>query len=499
MDSIKNYWIVKLNRLMLSKSFKITALVVIAMWITTMSYLFGKKGNEIVKSNIDVTKLGNISGLAGGTTEYLGIYFQDKKIGYVVNKTDKTDESIFINHHSELNLTVQGSQRKAIIDGSLELTKDFFLRKFYFNLNTENQEFIVVGKSENNKLMINSNLADFKELEIDNTSPVFLDVIINRYIARKALSNTKRFSFKVFSLDGLKTDIVEVEVLGQKRIKVLDEELFATHIKKRFKNLTIDSYIDLNGKTIMEKNELGFSLIRENPENIRTDFVAFDIISHFSILPDKNIPDIFGISELKVRFPGIEIDKGLEGGRQSISNGVLIIKREPLSQKAESLHPDDLKRYTSEEPFIQSNSQEIIALAKRIAEESKDQLESLEKINHYLFTSIKKKNIIGIPDAKSTLKNMEGDCNEHTMLFVALARSIGIPARPVGGIAYLNGRFYFHSWVEAYINGWRTYDPTWGQSPADVGHIRLVSGGIDKILDITKYINRLNIEVIEWK
>ncbi|MCX7958585.1 MAG: transglutaminase-like domain-containing protein, partial [Deltaproteobacteria bacterium] len=163
------------------------------------------------------------------------------------------------------------------------------------------------------------------------------------------------------------------------------------------------------------------------------------------------------------------------------------------------LSGEEKNKYTSPEPFIQSNNNEIANLAKKITEGSKNTSDALEKINDYLFKNIRKKNVIGIPDAAGTLKNMEGDCNEHTMLFVALARSLGIPARPAGGVAYLNGRFYFHAWAEAYTDSWRTYDPTWGQSPADVGHIRLVSGGMDRILNIAKYINKLKIEVIEWK
>ncbi len=464
-----------------------------------MTYLFGFKDKQIIKNDIDILKLGNISGLAAGNVEYLGVYFKEKKIGYVINRTEKTDDRIIINHLSTLNVMVQGYRRKAEIEGMAELTKEMLLKSFYFKISTENQEFIVTGKTENNKLLITSNLAGSGEIEIDNKEPVFLDMIINRYIARKSLSTTRRFGFRVFSLEGLNTDILQVEVLGQERIKIMDEEIYANHIRKRYKNIVVDSYIDLNGKTLMERNDLGFTLIRENPENINTEYASLDIISQFSIIPDKKIPDIFGITELKIRLTGVEIDREIAGGRQSLNGDILIITSERINVSKERLSDEDEKRYTSPETFIQSNSTDIISLAKRITEGSKDNLEALEKINEYLFANIKKKNIIGIPDAMSTLKNMEGDCNEHTILFVALARSLQIPTRPAGGVAYLNGRFYFHAWVEAYINGWRTYDPTWGQSPADTGHIRLVSGGMSEILDIAKYINKLRIEVIEWK
>jgi len=484
---------------MLSRSFKITAYSVIAFWILLMVYIFVVREGHFSGSGVDLSKLGNISGLAAGNTEYLGIYFQNKKIGYVLNRTEKSGGKLIINHKSLLNIVVQGFKRQANIEGVAELTKDMLLSSFYFKLTTEDRDFIVTGKAEGKRLLIRSNLEGFNDLEIDNSTPVFLDMNINRYIAKKALTHTKRSGFRIFSLEGFSTDTVTVEILGQERIKIMDEEVYATHIKKRYKNFVVDSYIDFNGKTLKEQNELGFTLIRENPEKIDSSLDSLDVISSFSILPDRNVPDIFGVSELKVRLKGIETVNDLNGGRQRIEGDILVIKSELANDIILTKDEEILKKYIKPELFIQSDNSEIISLAREIGKDSMNNKETLEKINDYLFSNIKKKNVIGLPDAVNTLKKMEGDCNEHAILFVALARSLGIPARPAGGVAYLNGRFYFHAWVEAYIDGWRTYDPTWGESPADVGHIRLAYGGIDKILDIAKYINRLQIEVVEWK
>ncbi|MCX7945038.1 MAG: transglutaminase-like domain-containing protein [Deltaproteobacteria bacterium] len=484
---------------MLSRSFKLSAAFVIGFWIIILIYLFGLKREEIIKSEVDISKLGNISGLASGNIEYLGVYFADRKIGYLLNRTEKLGEKILIHHRSELNLSVQGSNRNVNIEGSAELDENMFLNSFYFRLVTEKQELVITGKSENKRLVVKSNLEGFREIELDNSNPIFLDVGINRYIAKKLHSHTKRFGFRIFSLEGFNTETVDVEVLGHKRVNILGEEVFANHVRKRYKSFVVDSYIDFNGKTLMEKSELGFTLIRENPDNLNSKYSSLDLITNFSILPDKSIPDIFSLTELRVKLSGIESIEGLIGGRQDYTNGLLVIKSERVNKFSEEISSEEKERLTAAEPFIQSTHPDIISLAKKVTEGSKTTLDALEKVNDYLFYNVKKENIIGIPDAITTLRNMEGDCNEHVMLFVALARSLGIAVRPVGGVAYLNGRFYFHAWVEAYVDGWRTYDPTWGQSPADVGHIRLVSGGMDKILDIAKYINKLKIEVMEWR
>jgi transglutaminase-like putative cysteine protease len=112
---------------------------------------------------------------------------------------------------------------------------------------------------------------------------------------------------------------------------------------------------------------------------------------------------------------------------------------------------------------------------------------------------LRKKNVAGIPDALSTLKSGEGDCNEHSYLFVAMARSVGIPARVNVGVAYLGGSFYYHAWPEFWAGDWFTVDPTWGQAPADVTHMRFISGDAAKFSEIMGLIGNLKLEVISWE
>ena len=52
-----------------------------------------------------------------------------------------------------------------------------------------------------------------------------------------------------------------------------------------------------------------------------------------------------------------------------------------------------------------------------------------------------------------------GDCNEHTVLFVALARALGLPARTAVGLVYLDGSFYYHAWPEVWLGEWVAVDP----------------------------------------
>ncbi len=64
-------------------------------------------------------------------------------------------------------------------------------------------------------------------------------------------------------------------------------------------------------------------------------------------------------------------------------------------------------------------------------------------------------------------ENKRGVCDEITNLFISMLRSVGIPARFIGGQAYSNigNKFGNHGWAEVYFpgEGWIPFDVTYGQ------------------------------------
>ncbi len=75
------------------------------------------------------------------------------------------------------------------------------------------------------------------------------------------------------------------------------------------------------------------------------------------------------------------------------------------------------------------------------------------------------------------LDSPRGDCTEHALLFVTLARAAGLPAREVSGLLYLGDekqKYSAHVWAEVEIDGdWLSVDPTWRKIGLDPGYIRI--------------------------
>ncbi len=68
----------------------------------------------------------------------------------------------------------------------------------------------------------------------------------------------------------------------------------------------------------------------------------------------------------------------------------------------------------------------------------------------------------GIPESVFVLENGYGDCGSQSMFFAALCRSVGIPARALGGMLLTPGSPSSHFWAEFYLPnyGWVPVDPT---------------------------------------
>jgi transglutaminase-like putative cysteine protease/tetratricopeptide (TPR) repeat protein len=124
-------------------------------------------------------------------------------------------------------------------------------------------------------------------------------------------------------------------------------------------------------------------------------------------------------------------------------------------------------------PTAQINSLDprVVALARQIAGEDKDGRSVARKIGEWTFGNLKWKKVQS--DAVETLASREADCLEHSELYVALARALGLPARVVSGAALSGGSFGAHAWVEIYLDKWVELDPTWGlMDHVDATHLR---------------------------
>ena len=140
-------------------------------------------------------------------------------------------------------------------------------------------------------------------------------------------------------------------------------------------------------------------------------------------------------------------------------------------------------RYLKSTLAVESDHAEIVKLSKRLVGDVADPYEAAKTINAWVYANMKRDYGASSDRASDVLRQMKGDCTEHSLLAVALLRAAGIPARRVDGVVYLRNEdgvpaLYWHEWVGAWIGGqWVELDPTFNQNLADATHLALGEEG----------------------
>jgi len=144
-----------------------------------------------------------------------------------------------------------------------------------------------------------------------------------------------------------------------------------------------------------------------------------------------------------------------------------------------------MKAYTMPQDIIDSDNEAVAAKAQELAEGEDDLYVVVFKIASWTREHVEYNLSTLTADASQkaswVLENRYGVCDEITSLFIAMVRSLGIPARYISGIAYTNyylfgEDFVSHGWAEVYFPGygWVPFDVTYGElGYVDPGHVLL--------------------------
>jgi transglutaminase-like putative cysteine protease len=138
---------------------------------------------------------------------------------------------------------------------------------------------------------------------------------------------------------------------------------------------------------------------------------------------------------------------------------------------------------------------DIKAAAKLAVGDEKDAYLAAKKVVAWVGSHMQKDYGASSDRASEALRQMKGDCTEHSLLSVSMLRSLGIPAKRIDGLVYMvNGdgvpALYWHEWVEAYVGAWTQLDPTFDEPVTDAAHLAL---GEETHEDIVQLIGQLKV------
>lgn len=158
----------------------------------------------------------------------------------------------------------------------------------------------------------------------------------------------------------------------------------------------------------------------------------------------------------------------------------------------------EIEIYTKPSETIDSDDKEIVKLASELAKGEDDLYKAVFKLADWTNRNIQY-NLSTLTEGVSqkaswVLENKEGVCDELTSLFIAMLRSVGVPARFVSGVAYTDSELFeenwgAHGWAEVYFPGYGfvPFDVTYGEFGfIDATHIKM-RDSIDSSSSSTEY------------
>jgi hypothetical protein len=450
----------------------------------------------------DVFTITDPSSINGKDT-WMNVIQKGRKIGFSHSTFIKVKDSYRLEETLNLRINTMGMVQDLTMRTTGRFHSDLTLAAFDMQISSGRFQFSARGAVSDRILTIFTKAAgDTREISLPLEEPLYLFAGMIEAVSASNLKPGMTKHFYLFDPVTMGKAPVEIKAQGMETIQLQETSHLARKVSFSFKGATQYAWIGENGEILKESGLLGISLERTSrAEALFGQPVesSQDLTAVASIASNIEIENPETLDKITIKLDGLDSDNlFLNGGRQTYKETLLTIRRESLSGLVSGSPERDRigSEFLKPAPFIQSDHPEIKTLAEKITEASLSPLSKAIKLVSWMQTHIDKRPVLSLPDALSTLKNRMGDCNEHAVLLAALARSVGIPTRIEAGLAYLNGRFYYHAWNLLYLGEWITADAALGQMPADVTHIRLSSGAQTLPLDLIGVIGKIQLTII---
>ncbi|MCG6956609.1 MAG: transglutaminase-like domain-containing protein [Gemmatimonadetes bacterium] len=473
--------------------------------------------------------------LAPGVSFYT-LTMNGHSVGQATSRLDTVPEGFELDDLMSLRMPALGQTGTAVARTRVDLTRSLVMRSFAFSLDSDVGRFEATGTLDADTTLSVTLRSAGSEQKLHfrmEQPPVFSSVVPIRVAMGNGLAVGSSIRLPVFDPTTMGTQTVEVRVLDHDTVVVPDsaaldastgrwspahyDSIPAWRIAEVFGGVTVDSWVDEDGRILRSSSPLGFSMEKTEYELARqsqqdeaqasgSGAAGGDVILSTAVRSNVDLSDAQQYDEIRYLLSGTDLEGfALDGGRQELRGDTVIVRRERWNR----LDPGyrlpyprmDLRDALEPEPLIQSDDPRIIKKAREItawrSQWRLDPKQTARQLTRSVYGMIDKKVTFSVPNAVQVLDARRGDCNEHTVLFVALARSLGLPARTAVGLVWVNGAFYYHAWPEVWLGRWVAVDPTFGQVPADASHIRFVIGGLADQVEIVRLIGNLHIDVLD--
>ena len=447
------------------------------------------------------------------------------KIGYVHQFIDETvyQGEEMLRTKTDMVMQFKGGGNDLRVENNrIEYSDAKFMPRYFVMTSNESGEKRVEGKIIEGVAYITTTI-DGEETDAEVAIPpntISDAAAIDNLLSQNRLKAGENLAYQTFNLDIQEIVNCELSVIEESELSYQSEakQVYVIDTKvDMMGGITIRLWVDRDGityKFITEMSGVSVVAAKTDRKTALGEIEELDIILKTRIIPSGKNPRI-GASQFiaKVQHSEGSLKEIIMSNDQQTLEldtemaGTLQIEMAEIDEEKSPELPiqsPELEKYLSSTVFVESDHPDIHAQALRILDGETNSWRAAKKLSRWVYKSIDEKGLSGgFSSSLTTLKTLSGDCTEHTVLLIALARSVGIPARICAGLVYARDAFYYHFWPEVYVGEWVQMDPTFGQVIADANHI-LLQGGMLESGTMVEYtegvfrtLNQLEIDIVE--
>ncbi len=447
-------------------------------------------------------------GTVGAEEEWMGIYFRGSKIGWIHVASELQENGYIVREESRMHLKVMDTSQRIWTKTTCWTDNTFALNSFDFQMKSDVISLVVSGEIRGKTLYLDIQSAGkVQKKEISCPRRPYLFINLRPYLFYQGFEVGKSLRFPVVLPSTLNQSEVVITIEEEEDITVHDEVWRAFRIKQSFAGIEVTSWYDKEGRPLKEVSPMGFTMLREDArtalQGVEEGGDMVDIIASTMVSTDRELPEPSSLQYIHLSLKGIDpLVFDLEGGRQHLQGSTLEIFKEDLEPSLSITVPVEDKAFETSlkaTPFVQSDDERIQKLSREIVGEERDGVKVAGLLMDWVYQNLEKRPTVSLPSALEVLDLEAGDCNEHAVLMAALARAVGLPAKLVVGIVYLENGFYYHAWTEVWVGKWMSLDPVMSQFPADITHVKFIEGGLEQQIRMTQVIGKLSIDILEYR
>lgn len=441
---------------------------------------------------------------------YTGPEDNETRIGYVNTTTTpgsrSGDSGVQYTLTLRLDTRLFGQRTELDLAGASWVSAEHGLRDFQFRVHSGGAHAIsVTGKVEDERL--NLELETAGEV-IPLSFPVSSDLLLRGGFGTTTLNLPAMEIGDTVAVDAfdpitMTKGTAYLTCLDTETITVHGEPVLTKIVETDIGGVKSTAWVAPDGEVLRVDSPLGFRLrVVDRAEalaELDTSQGSEALLDTLAVRPETLKP-FRGAQRMRFQVSGLP--RGLApviDERQTESGAGNVEIHTPETPTAAGTPLDQAAAYLAGDPLVQTTHPEIVSKANELVKDTQGDWENAQAIADWVFETVEKRSVLSFPSAIDVLRTLEGDCNEHTVLYAALSRAAGIPTKIAVGLVWsesLDG-FYYHAWPEVYAGEWIPIDPTLGQPIADATHIKLLEGGIEEWPRLAPFLGQIEIDVLE--